>query len=111
MAYSNTRNQNRNYEMFWYPNNGDPIRYEDMEFSHLIFCLGKLQKRKEQNQPIFSEVAFMRLLQEIEVRVRKAKVGLQAQAQNSAPTPEPEPTEKTSVVPMGQPVDLDQIPF
>jgi len=100
-------NNTRNHQMFWYPYNGDPIRYEEMEFSHLIFCLGKLQKRKEQELPIFSEVAYMRLLQEIEVRVKKAKTGMQAQT--SAPAPEPEPNYTT--IPQGQPIDMDQIPF
>jgi len=101
----NNNTNNRNYQLFWYPYQGDPVRYEDMEFSHLIFCLGKLQKRKEQNQPIFSEVAYHRLLQEVEVRVRKAKANV---SQAQAPAPEPQ----TFVVPTnGQGVDLDQIPF
>jgi len=105
MAYSN-----RNYQKFWYPNNSNPIRYEDMEFSHIIYCLGKLQKRKEEGLPIFSEVAYLRLLQEIEKRVRKVKAGMsEQQAQAPAPTPEHSPF----VIPQtnGQAVDLDQIPF
>lgn len=113
MAYSNrSQNNNRNYQMFWYPYNSNPVRYEDMEFSHLLSALGKLQRRKEQGLPVFSEVAFMRLLQEVEVRTRKSKAGIQEQSQEAqAPVPDIEPHVIPTPSTNGQGVDLDQIPF